>query len=290
MHKLKLQVSYTTVQNKEEADKTFKSYEAEFSELGQVIREESFDMTDKSVESHSYSYDEEGFLIEERKNPGIGQAIHYKYKYDVFGRMVKKTRELDDKVIAETNSDLEDLTEIELTTGPSGLIISKIKRVFDEDGKLIELIEYHEDDQPLYTQKFSYDLDGNLTMAEYFDEQDELMELHIRDFDEEGRVVRFEKQNNEGHILQQELYLYAELGMLEELKKLTESIKYSYNEFGLEEKIQELDENGKLKRTREFSYNELGLIESETIFDANSGSATTVRNDYEFYAAEKVKA
>ncbi len=289
MQRLKLQVSYTTVQSKDETENTFKSYQAEFSELGQVLKEESFDQTGKVIEAHEYVYSEDGLLVEEKKKPGISQSIHYCYEYDEFGRMTRKTRHLEDKVLAETISTLEGLRETEITTGPSGLTISKIDRVFDEEGKLIELIEYQENNTPLFTQKFSYDLDGNLTMAEYFDEKNELMELHIRDFDEEGRVIRFEKQNEEGHILQQELYTYAKLGMLSELKTLQERIEYFYTDLGLEEKIKEFDLENKPKRTRDFTYNELGLVETETISDAQLGSVTLTKNDYEFFKIEELE-
>jgi hypothetical protein len=289
MHRLKLQVSYTTVKNTEKEDVKFKSYQAEFSEIGQVQKEETFDQTEKTIEAHEYVYSEDGLLVEELKKPGINQVVHYKYEYDEFGRITRKTRNLADKVLAETTFTLDGLQETEVTTGPSGLMISKIARIFDEDGKLIELIEYQEEGNPLYTQKFSYDLDENLTMAEYFDENNELMELHIRDFDEEGRVVRFEKQNQEGHILQQEYYTYAELGMLTELKKLKERIEYTYNEFGLEEKIDEYTPENELKRSRTFVYNELGLVAEEIITDVQQNSVVSIENEYEFYPIEELQ-
>ncbi len=270
------------------------THEEEYNGKNLLVLEKKYDMDGELEEVHSYTYDDQGRLLNHLLEiPEDGISERFETSRNADGNQTK--------IVKYYGDDEGEKTEYVYGTNAQ---VVKIMR-YDADGEFEAAEDLEYDDQsklmvrrissPVEGNKyyrFSYDEKSNLIKEEDFDENDQLSAYVEIDYDDEERETYVSRFNEAGKMISQLLSEYDELGRIK--RKIAKSshvriTAFEYDEQGrvIEESLS--DQNDfVISRTR-LTYDDDGRIAGETIYETDltrSGRDTHLSNRFEYVSLE----
>lgn len=271
-------------------DKEYLYQRTEYDESGHLLSEETF-MADGSLEhKSSYTFDNEGRMIEEiLVEEGDIISEHRTMEYDQKGRLLSEKRHYLDESYDESTYtyDAEDRIIEKVTAGSDGEFGSKL--IFRYEGKyLVSETEYDIDGDILSSREFEYDEKGNL-ISESINSPEETFEAS-HEYDDNGHRKVSRKYDDQGHLVERHTYTREAdslVAIKEESVTGTELISLEYDERGNLLRQETTKEKGDFVSRIIRSYDEHDLLQTTQVFMEGSGQRLAqdyrIRFEYELW-------
>jgi hypothetical protein len=281
-----------------QARNEFKSFQQEFDEQQNLLKEIEYSADGEIESSSAYKYNDQNKMVAE---------IHY-FEEDEVGETINYKLDEEGKPV-----------EIETTYGDSGKSIKKISRsgslltvkIVDEDGEAEgeEMVKFDHKQRPI--EETQVDEDGKISQRSVYEynDSDELVsridygennEFHTKttfEYNEDGKLVQSIQRTESGNLINSVLYEYDANGNRTLLQNSHHQQHTTYddqNRIIIEETINRT--NNMVEGFTEYKYGNHGLVVEERNFDmGNSNSQDPLsfgnlksnliitRYEYEFY-------
>lgn len=276
--------------NNESEGEEILSLVAEYSDKNLLVSELKFDDDGEPEETHSYSYDDRGNLIEHTMEMPMD---------GIFERFVT-TRNADGHPVAIVKFYGDDAGEkVEYVFGPNGQPVEVVRH--DADGEFESKEELAYNDNQLLVSRviteasgavkkflFSYDEKGLLMKEEEREAGDKMVSRLEYAYNEDGKEEALTKYNGDNKVISSVRSEYDENGRLSRrISKgyYTRISLFEYDDQGrlLEESLS--DENGFVISRNRLEYDEDGLVSHETVYETDltrAGRDTHLAHRYEY--------
>ena len=173
---------------------------SEYNEKGLIVC--SYSSTEEypenfKVTSYTYEYDDQGNPVKSiRTNPDLSESVIL-YEYDDKGREIKTTT-----IGADQNESVyeweyvgegEDNKGTYYTVGTSKS--SKVRREYNENGKLVKFSIFDEDGNVTYWVEYEYDGIGNAVGNRTYKADSSLFAGFVFEYDEQNRITQYSEYN-----------------------------------------------------------------------------------------------
>lgn len=264
--------------------------EEEYNDANLLVLEKKYDMDGEIEEVHSYSYDEQGRLLNhllEIPEDGISERF-----------VTTRNADGNPTLIVKFYGDDEG-EKTEYVYGTNAQVIQIMRYDADGEFEAQEDLEYDDQSKLMVRRitspvegnrhyRFSYDEKSNLIKEEDFDENDQLTSYVEIDYDEEDRETYVSRFNESGKMISQLLTEYDAQGRV--VRKIAKSAHVRITSFDYDEQGRVIEEalsdqnDFVISRTR-LTYDDDGRIAEETIYETDltrSGRDTHLSNRFEY--------
>lgn len=264
-----------------------------YNENGKVTSEKQYDSQGELVQDYIYTYNDEGFLIEEKLQEADGfVAVHKSFEVENKGKILKEFRHYMDesfdtvvfhydengklvkKEIFDPDNDLETVEEFsyygdringQVVIDADGDILSEKKTIYDEKGNTIETDEFDGSTGESVKTVNEYHPSGNKKEVFIYNGAGQLIEKVTLKEDAQGRIAQ----------------------VVEESTSNKNTINFSYDANGNVVYQDEFDRNGEKIGKVSRVYDEKNKLLSSNVFIHGGGRGLsrnyTLRHEYMYY-------
>jgi YD repeat-containing protein len=238
-----------------------------YNEKGFLTGEELLDVDGSVLEKRSFEPDDQGRIAREFVHYADGSADRIEYAYDDAGRVVRKERYDDDDALESAENIVYEgeVVVCESVVDAEGEILSETLYIYDDNGRLAEIVSDNREEGLWFTKVYRYDDAGHRQAATTFNQEGEAVERILFENDEKGRPIQIVDEN----------------------RRQRNTIRMAYDERGEIIFQEEHDLNGELVNSIERSYDADGrLLESHIVVRNRQRGISrnySLRNEYNFF-------
>ncbi|MCB0821870.1 MAG: hypothetical protein KDC09_04185 [Bacteroidales bacterium] len=273
----KYDIIYPNGPDGEPSQTGYKASFTEFDENENIIREVKYRPNGKPDERFEATYNQDGFLIEEKSFLDEDEpAEHKTYERDENGKAVKMFRHYVDgskdtinffynadgmPIKKETIDSYKELEAVEERTYSGDKLLSR------------KVTEY---DEVVLDEKLEYDNEGNLSKQTKWSIEEEDI-TWVNHFNAKGSLVKSQKYGPKNKLLAVSEYIYDDKGLLTKIKEESgygkSETELEYDEKGNATLQRELNEQGEINSEVNRQYNEQGQVSETEVFMNMHGQA-----------------
>lgn len=276
----------------------YKSYEQEFDEHQNCVKEVEYNTSNEVESASGYKYNGQQKMIEEIhyfNEEEVGEQI--KYKHDEEG----KTREIE-TVYADDARSVKKIKRSERlltinTFDEDGESEGEETVRFDEKDRPLEEIQLDEDGSIVQRSVYTYGDNGQVASRVNYGENNEFLVKTQFEYDDQGHLAKLIQLNEKGKLISANTYRYDEQGnqVLMQTNRHEQRTAYDdKNRIIHQETTNRM--NNMVENFTEYKYNEQGLLVEErtfeigeayqlqpNVFSRTASNLTSTRYEYEFY-------
>lgn len=276
----------------------YKTYEQQFDEHQNCIKEIEFNASNEIESASGYKYNGNNKMIEE---------IHY-FNEDEVGEIIKYKLSEDGKPL-----------EIETVYADDAKSIKKISRAehflsvksfdeageqegeetikFDQNGRPLEEVQIDEDGNVVQRSVYKYDESDRVTSRVNYGEKDEFLVKALFEYDDDGNLVKLLQLNEKGNLISSNNYSYDKQGnqvLLQSNQHVQRTAYDDGNRIVHQETMNR--SNNMVENFTEYKYGDHGLVIEErkfeigeayqlqpNVYGRTGSNLSLTRYEYEFY-------
>ena len=217
MAKTKTLSIWSTVIQDGETVSAFESLYREFDEAGNKLLEIQRDGEGQDVQREEYSFDSEGRKTREYKHFIADEMEQtHRWEYDEQGRVAKEINEFVGGFQSVKHFSYEAGQNLVKVTDEEGTPEGKEVQTLDGNGRVVEVVEYDEEDTLKAHLTTEYDEAGHVIRKETRSWDDAFEDEWMYEFDEAGRQTVEKQLNQDGYIILRRTNTYDDAGNLVE--------------------------------------------------------------------------